>query len=67
MDSENWSDLKTNLYKHFITHCKHYIDVKFDLFSFKVCKKTQNGQNESPKGFKITKSAIIQQIFQLGV
>ena len=58
--------MKTNWYKHFIIHFKHSIDVKFDLFSFKVCKITQNDQKVSPKGIKITKSTIIQQICQFG-
>jgi hypothetical protein len=43
-------------------HFEHYIDVKFDLFSFKEYKMTQNGQKLPPKMVKITKSALIQQI-----
>ena len=47
--------MKTNWYKHVIIYFKHSLDVKFDLFSFKVCKRTQNGQKVFPKGVKITK------------
>ena len=67
LESKNCPNLKNNWYKHFIIHFKRSIDVKFGLFSFKVCKRTQNGQKVSPKGVKITKSAIIQQICQFGV
>ena len=60
-------NMKTNWYKHVIIYFKHSIDVKSDLSSLKACKRTQNGQKVSPKGVKITKSAIIQQICQFGV
>ena len=56
--------MKTNWYKHVIIHFKHSIEVKFDLSSLKVCKRTQNDQKVSPKGVKITKSPVIQQLCQ---
>jgi len=59
--------LKTNWYKHFTIQFKHFIDVKSDLFSFSVYKRMQNGQKVSPKGVKITKLTIIQQICPFGV
>jgi len=67
LEPTNWQNLKTNWYKHFTIHFKHSIDVNFDLFSLKVCKQTQNGQQISPKGVKIAKSTIIQQICQFGI
>jgi len=62
-----WPNFKTNWYKHFTIHFKHSIYVYFDLFSFKVCKRTQNSQKVSPKGVKITKSTIIKQICPFGI
>ena len=59
--------MKTNWYKHVIIHFKHSIDVKFDLSSLKVCKRTQNDQKVSPKGVKTTKSPVIQQLCQFEV
>ena len=67
LDSKNRPNLRINCYTHFIIHFKHSIDVKFDLLSFKVCKREQNTQNVSPKGVKIIKSTIISQICQFGV
>ena len=59
--------MKTNWYKHVIIHFKHFIDVKFDLSSLKVCKKTQNYQKVSAKGVNITKSPVIQDLCQFEV
>jgi len=55
------------LVKHLIIDFKHFIDVKFNLFSFNECKRIQNGQIVSPKGVKITKSEKIKQIGPFGV
>ena len=60
-------NMKTNWYKHVIIHFKHSIDIKFDLCSLEVCKRTQNDQKVSPQGVKITKSPVIQQLCQFGV
>jgi len=64
LETKYWPNLKTNWYKHFTIHFKHFIDVKSYLFSFRVCKRIQNLQKVSPKVVKITKLAIIQQICQ---
>ena len=60
-------NLKTNRYKHVIIHFKNSLDINSDLSSLKVCKKAQNDQKVSPKGVKITKSPVIQQLCQFGV
>ena len=44
---KNWSNLKTNLYKHFIIHLKHSIVSKNKLFSPKEIKITHKSQKNA--------------------
>ena len=59
--------MKTNWFKHVIIYFKDSLDVKFDLFSFKVWKMTQNDQKVSQIGVKITKLPLIQQLCKFEV
>ena len=49
MESKNWQNLETPWYKHFIIYFKHSIELKFDLFSLKEWKITQNSQKMAPR------------------
>ena len=63
----NWPNLKTNWYKHFITHVKPSLMSKI----FFIYAQGEKNNAQEPKmpfgGVKITKSPIIQQISQFEV
>ena len=60
--------MKTNWYKHVIIYFKHSIDVKFDLFSFKVCKKDAKWPKSVPErgqNHKIASNSATMSIWSL--